>query len=398
MSNRPVAQPAIFRTRMRRLTATARTDQNSFLKTRGLNLFASFLLPLVPLAACGSTRTTNKDVAHLHAQVSENLTASAACDLQITATAAVLEDPEHPCRVWLMGVYRRVVQIPRGSGVIAGLVRIKGDFLPGLLITARHSSGYFEPETILLDPLAVNVPREFKPVFPQLTTGNGEQCERYILSSSLWFSPELQEMDRDASGRPTTLRPRRDFALGIVVGERKFAPYGQFPSAPLKIALPLLPESEAAAVFGTRETVASPRTAEHVLMVGFPTNNSPAQVAASGRILSALEAEAAVASSDDADERLIPFDPAAEFLVNRIAPNGMSGGGVFNRQGQLIGIMVRSPGNPNAQPAFTRVVRIDWMRAEAERSIRAASRSPRTHPLGSLPSLLSAFSALFSAK
>lgn len=382
---------------MCRLKAHARAGQRPLTTAARRFTHGVFLLALIALAACGSTRQPGTDAVQRPAQAREDARTTASCDIELKATASVLDDQEHPCRLWLMSVYRRVVQIPRGSGVIAGLVRLKGEPLPGLLITARHTSGYFEPETILLDPLAVTVPRNFKPVFPQLTTGNGEQCERYNLSSSLWFSPEIRAIDRDANGRPTDLRPRRDFALGIVVGERQFAPFGQFPSAPLKVDVPLLPDSEAASVFGTRETIANPVEADHVLMVGFPSSKSPAQVATSARVLSAAEAEAAVASSDDAAERAIPFDPAAEFLVNRAAPNGMSGGGVFNGKEQLIGIMVRSPESPQAQPTFTRVVRIDWMRGEAERAIQTASTSPEPEPVGSLPELLSALSALFAA-
>jgi hypothetical protein len=362
-----------------------------------ITTYVARVLLFLPLTACGGLPPAQAARA-AHSIWSLESARQQECDLDITLTARILMEKGHPCQPWLQRVFRRVVQIPRGSAVIAGLVPFKPAALPGLLITARHTSGYFEPDLILEDPLAVQTPREFKPVFPQLVTGNGEQCERYNLSSSIWFSPKLTETDRDPNGRPTNVIPRRDFALGIVVGERQFAPFGQFPTAPLKISLPILPDSEARSVFGIRETLAQPEAGEHVLMVGFPEDTSPAQAAASARILSDAEAATAIAQSDDAAERSIPYDPAAEFLVNRIARNGMSGGGVFNVKGQLVGIMVRSPENPGAQPAFTRVTRIDWMHTQAERAMKQTSHFPPADPNTpeSLKALLSAFTSLFS--
>lgn len=94
-----------------------------------------------------------------------------------------------------------------------------------------------------------------------------------------------------------------------------------------------------------------------VLLPGFPSESSTLSI---GKIAS--ESDVLFDSSDSE----IIFDSDVEFLVNTRVSDGNSGGPVFNLEGQLLGIIVRSNGDneliaPAQSTHYARVVRIDYI-------------------------------------
>jgi hypothetical protein len=82
-------------------------------------------------------------------------------------------------------------------------------------------------------------------------------------------------------------------------------------------------------------------------------------------VLSDTEAEAAIdelhAVGDT--EGNIPYNPSVEFFVEATAIAGMSGGGAFNSEGQLLGIIVRASDTENAV-RIIRFIRITYIKSK----------------------------------
>jgi hypothetical protein len=82
-----------------------------------------------------------------------------------------------------------------------------------------------------------------------------------------------------------------------------------------------------------------------------------------GTILSDAEAEAFARRYFDSTPA---FDPSAEILLSEAARPGMSGGGVFDKNGRLIGITVRRGiiATPEKKVAYARAIRVSYILSE----------------------------------
>lgn len=109
----------------------------------------------------------------------------------------------------------------------------------------------------------------------------------------------------------------------------------------------------------------SPNFGENAILVGFPQHekNYPNGAVTFGKILSDLEASRIILELQDVgdSEGDIPYKSIVEFLVEAQGLAGMSGGGVFNLNGELIGIMVRASDTEEG-PKIIRVIRITYIR------------------------------------
>jgi hypothetical protein len=108
---------------------------------------------------------------------------------------------------------------------------------------------------------------------------------------------------------------------------------------------------------------------EQIMVVGYPQNmeNYPNGAVSIGNIFTdsdAVEMVNLLFQHGD-EEGDIPYNAEVEFLVDARVVGGMSGGGVFNAEGQLLGIMVRGT-EINDQP-IVRVVRVSYIKATFER-------------------------------
>ncbi|OWK69215.1 hypothetical protein CBW18_18160 [Pedobacter sp. AJM] len=158
----------------------------------------------------------------------------------------------------------------------------------------------------------------------------------------------------------TTLLPAEDFYIGIIDNQRiEQSPLANYPEL-VKTSVPLQmydPDNRTKATPTWNIAVAG----EKVIAVGYPQDNAnyPNGAVAYGKILSDTEAtqtiqKLKIAGDTEGD---IPYNSSAEFLIEAQAIAGMSGGGVFNADGQLLGIMVRASDKENA-PKIIRAVKI----------------------------------------
>jgi len=161
----------------------------------------------------------------------------------------------------------------------------------------------------------------------------------------------------------TTILPKDDFYLGILDNQRIIDNgLGNYPTF-VKTTTPLQmydPYNRTQA----DKTWSVVETNQIVIAFGYPQDKAsyPNGAIATGRVYSNLEAENIIQSlklKGDVEGE-IPYNPEVEFLANVEAIAGMSGGGVFNNDGQLLGIMVRAT-KLNGEPIL-RVVRINYIR------------------------------------
>ncbi len=177
----------------------------------------------------------------------------------------------------------------------------------------------------------------------------------------------LMHFDISASATNTTILPKEDFYLGIMDNQKveRDPLFPQYPDE-LQINTPLAmydPESRTKA----DGTWSNPVAGENALLVGYPQDAAtyPNGAVAYGLILSDDLAETKIMELQSAgdSEGDIPYDPTVEFFVDAQGIAGMSGGGVFNAEGQLLGIMVRASDTENA-PKIVRVVKVSHIRSK----------------------------------
>jgi hypothetical protein len=111
-----------------------------------------------------------------------------------------------------------------------------------------------------------------------------------------------------------------------------------------------------------------------VLAIGFPREAGGDMVFSAARVLGDDEAVAWLARADP-EEAAIPYKPEVEMILAVRSVAGMSGGGVFDRQGRYLGVMVRA--STRGPDYVTRVVRarhIARRLREALATVEAAER------------------------
>jgi len=237
----------------------------------------------------------------------------------------------------------------------------KNDYGLGLYISANHVyniSGWNSRNAQFFDLSSENTG-----IFEtsQLPPTNGG----IDLGKTLVADFPLIHFDISSGASNTTVLPAEDFYLGIVDNQR--TPQGPFPKHPelVKTSEPLQlydPEHRTTAAQTWNTAVAG----EKVIAVGYPQDNInyPNGAVAYGKVLSNKEAAEAIQKLNIAGdaEGNIPYNANAEFFTEAQAIAGMSGGGIFNSEGQLLGIMVRASDKEGA-PKIIRVVKISYIKA-----------------------------------
>jgi hypothetical protein len=248
----------------------------------------------------------------------------------------------------------------RGSGSKTIWSR-KNDYGLGLYISANHVyniSGWNSRNAKFFDLSSENMG-----IFEtsQLPPTNGG----IDLGNTLVADFPFIHFDISSGATNTTILPAEDFYLGIIDNQR--TPQGPFPKYPelVKTSEPLQlydPEHRATATQTWNTAVAG----EKVIAVGYPQDdiNYPNGAVAYGKILSDKEAAEAIQKLKIAGdvEGDIPYNASAEFFIEAQSIAGMSGGGIFNSEGQLLGIMVRGSDKEGA-PKIIRGVKISYIKA-----------------------------------
>ncbi len=172
--------------------------------------------------------------------------------------------------------------------------------------------------------------------------------------------------DISAQATNTSLLPEEDIYLGLMDGQR--VTQSTFPQYPEKLRMDMpLP------LYDPLNRSISPRTwdnaqsGELVFGIGYPLDrpNFPNGAVAIGKVLSHTEAGEIIKklkSSGDSEGDIL-YKPDVEFFMDAQGIAGMSGGGVFNKEGKLLGIMVRASDQESA-PKIIRVVRIEFIKSK----------------------------------
>lgn len=235
----------------------------------------------------------------------------------------------------------------------------KNDYQLGLFISANHVYGINSWSS--LQEEFIDLPGINNGIFlgSKLPPANGS----VRLTNELNANFGLYHPVIPSNVSNTTILPKDDFYLGIIdnqrIADNGFGIYPNFvqTSIPLQMFDP-----------GNRTRAAltwsGVNTNDMVIAVGYPQDNAtyPNGVISTGKVYSTAEAENIISSlKQQGDvEGDIPYNPDVEFLANLKAVAGMSGGGVFNNRGQLLGVMVRAA-ELNGEPVL-RVVRITYIK------------------------------------
>lgn len=188
----------------------------------------------------------------------------------------------------------------------------------------------------------------------------------FVLGSSQIADFPLMHFDISANASNATILPAEDFYLGVVDNQRREqGPLVMHPDfVQTKIPLQLYdPHNRTTA----NQTWNIPVEGEKAIAIGYPQDkiNYPNGAVAYGNILSDIEALDVIRKLKSAGdiEGEIPYNSDVEFLIEAMALAGMSGGGVFNSDGQLLGIMVRASDKENA-PKIIRVVKTSYIKSK----------------------------------
>jgi len=238
----------------------------------------------------------------------------------------------------------------------------KNDFGLGIYLSANHVNGVSSWGT--RNARYFNIKTEKVGVFErsQIPPIDG----KIDLGKTLIADFPLLHFDISNNATDQTILPAEDFYLGIVDNQRKEQsllsehPEAVDTDSPLQLYDP------------TNRTIASktwnnPIAGQYAIGVGFPQDmiNYPNGAVVYAKILTDNEAEQAIIQLKGMNdvEGNIPYNSNVEFFIQESAVEGMSGGGVFNSEGQLLGIMVRSSDTQNA-PKITRVVKLSYIRTK----------------------------------
>ena len=164
----------------------------------------------------------------------------------------------------------------------------------------------------------------------------------------------------------STILPVQDFYIGIIDNQRILQkPVTNHPNI-IQNDVPLQmydPHNRTNAF----QNWNNPLPGQNAIAVGYPTDTDkfPNGAVALGKILTDKEAISTIielkALGDSVGE--IAYNSNAEFFIDAQAIEGMSGGGVFNMNGQLIGIMVSASVNDKS-PKIIRVVKISYIKSK----------------------------------
>jgi hypothetical protein len=238
----------------------------------------------------------------------------------------------------------------------------KNDYSVGLYISANHVyglSGWNSRNAEFYNLFSEN-PGIFES--SQIPPGNGN----IALGKTLIADFPLMHFDISPGATNSTILPSEDFYLGVIDNQKiEQGPFAQHPDL-VQTAIPLQmfdPENRTKA----DQTWNAPVAGEKAITIGYPQDRAqyPNGAVAFGKILSETETAdmmQKLKTSGD-PEGDIPYDPVAEFFVEAQAIAGMSGGGVFNSEGQLLGIMVRASDKESA-PKIIRVVKLSYIKSK----------------------------------
>jgi len=232
----------------------------------------------------------------------------------------------------------------------------------GLLLSAIHTlgEGWIAPPGEAASPMLKD-PAEQSGNFRLTLTSAALKPTKVMAPTFMMFHPAVPAAE--TGNRMHDILPRHDFYLSAVDGQRFVVRddthIGVMPSA----LTPTLPE-----VFDPEGHLTRPgadaAAGDRVLMVGYPMQGPVAGglAASVGEVLDETGVQKAMAELRTAgdEEGSLPYDAEVEHIVRGSAVAGMSGGGVFDVEGRLVGVLVRGS-TETEPPGYARFVRLPFI-------------------------------------
>ncbi len=267
--------------------------------------------------------------------------------------------PDHDCSGWIDLSIGRAVQASTGSASVWSRRTEAGT---ALIVGAIHTLGqgwYGPADTDVAERLEdpsnyTGIPR----LFLQNPDGSGPDP-----LASPWFALYNPAIAGERNNNlMTDVLPREDFYVAVADSQKlQVSGLAQVPDPLTPGQVPLFDPN---GVTLADETSGEAADGDLVMLLGYP-NETGELTASVGRVLGdeaargAIEALAAAGDS----EGTIAYEPEVEMILEGLAVAGMSGGPVVDREGRLIGILVRATSTPDGVH-YARAVRMTWITAE----------------------------------
>ena len=286
----------------------------------------------------------------------------------------IISDQTHPYWEWVNMVQGRVA---KNSYMSATIWSLNTEANTALAISAIHTlgEGYLGPggniiEERLRDP-------DENPGATRIYLAK-EDGSVDSLASVLFilYNPEVPS--EQSGNHLTDILPRHDFFVGVIDSQKMvMEPLPNTPS-PLKHEPPII--YDPFDLTTVAPTAADVNPDDAVLLIGYPREGDFAGLLAAsiGRVLSDSEAEDAIEYLDGLgdEEGGISYDPEVEMIIEGNSVVGMSGGGVFDREGRQVGVLVRASYMYDGKQ-YVRAVRMPFVVASINSVYEALSELER---------------------
>ncbi len=287
----------------------------------------------------------------------------------------VISDQDHPCREW---VYKLQGRVPKSGQQSASVWSLRTEAGTALVVSALHTlgEGWLGPGGTLIEE-RLRDPAE-KPGATRIHLVKEEDGSVDSLASVLFilYNPEVPP--EQSGNQLRDILPRHDFFVGVIDSQKVVMEPLPGTPAPLRHEPPVI--FDPFDLTTVAPTYADANPGDAVVLMGYPQAGDLAGMLAAsiGRVLSDTEAEDAIrelAALGD-EEGGIAYDPEAEMIIEGHSVAGMSGGGVYDRAGRQVGILVRGSEEYDGKQ-YLRAVRMTFVAAELMSAYEALSDTER---------------------
>lgn len=286
------------------------------------------------------------------------------------SVAEVISEQDHPCWEW---VYMLQGRVTKNGSMSASVWSLRTKTGTGLVVSALHTlgEGYLGPGGSLIEEQLQDPSRQTGATRIFLAKDNGSID---TLASVLFILYNPDVPPEESGNHLRNILPRHDFFVGIIDSQKVvMEPFPQEP-APLKHESPTI--FDPSNLTTVAPTFGDINSGDTVLLMGYPqTGDFAGFLAASvGTVLSDGEAEEAIrelAALGD-EEGGIDYDPEVEMIILGHAVVGMSGGGVYDKDGKQVGILVRASNEYDGKQ-YVRAVRMTYVVAKLKSALESLS-------------------------
>jgi len=290
------------------------------------------------------------------------------------SVAEIISDQDHPYQEWF---YNLQGLVPKNGYSSASVWSLRTEAGTALIVSAMHTlgEGYLGPGGSLIEERLGDPDEKPGATRIHLVKEDGSVDS---LASVLFilYNPEVPP--EQSGNNLRDIFPRHDFFVGVIDSQKVVMEPLPGTPAPLNDEPPVI--FDPLDLTTVAPTAADVNPGDSVIMMGYPREGDYAGMltASIGRVLSDSEAEAAIeelAALGD-EEGGIAYVPEVEMIVEGHSVVGMSGGGVFDRAGSLVGIMERASYEYDGKQ-YVRVVRMTYVVSSINSAYDALSDSER---------------------